>query len=109
MLHGYDLAVRAELHIKRALCTVKHRIPLDLGQVLHGLPTVGAGRIFRVLHPVGKAADGVHILTGRAVKQGHRRFAQYKGIFGEGLVVLGTDIAVVRGERPPRRHPEKSG
>jgi len=28
------------------------------------------------------------------VKQGHRRFAQYKGIFGEGLVVLGTDIAV---------------
>ena len=94
MLHGYDLAVRAELHIERALRTIKHRIPLDLSQILHGFAAVGAGGIFRVLHPVGKAADGVHILAGRAVKQGHRRFAQHKGIFREGLVVLGTDIAI---------------
>ena len=88
------MAVRAELHIERALRTVKHRIPLDLGQILHGLAAVGAGGIFRVLHPVSKASDGVHILAGRAVKQGHRRLAQHKGIFGKGLVVLGPDIAI---------------
>ena len=41
---------------------------------------VGAGRIFRVLYPVGKATHRVHILAGRTVKQGHRRFAQHKGI-----------------------------
>ena len=94
MLHGHDLAVRAELHIERALRTVKHRIPLDLCQILHRLPTVGTSGIFCILHPVAKAADGIHILTGRTVKQGHRRFAQHKGIFREGLVVLGTDIAI---------------
>ena len=33
--------------------------------------------------------DGIHILTGRTVKQGHRRFAQHKGIFREGLVLPG--------------------
>ena len=55
---------------------------------------MGTDGIFRVLYPVGKAADGVHILTGRAVKQGHRHLAQHKGIFREGLVVLGTDIAI---------------
>ena len=94
MLHGHDLAVRAELHIERALRTVKHRIPLDLCQILHRLPTVGTSGIFCILHPVAKAADGIHILTGRTVKQGHRRFAQHKGIFREGLVLLGTDIAI---------------
>ena len=94
MLHGYDLAVRAELDVERALRAVKHRIPLDLSQVFHGLSAVGAGGVFRVLHPVAKAADGVHILAGAPVKQGHRRPAQHKGIFGEGLVVIGTDIAV---------------
>ena len=81
VLHGHDMAVRAELHIERALRTVKHRIPLDLDQILHGLAAVRTGRIFRVLHPVAKAADGVHILAGRTVKQGHRRFAQHKGDF----------------------------
>ena len=94
MLHGYDLAVWTEFHIERALRTVKHRIPLDLRQILHRFPAVGTDGIFRVLYPVGKAADGVHILTGRAVKQGHRHLAQHKGIFREGLVVLGTDIAI---------------
>ena len=59
MLHGYDVAVWAELHIERALRTVKHRIPLDLGKILHGLAAVGTGRILRVLYPVGKAADVV--------------------------------------------------
>ena len=93
MLHGYDMAVRAELHIERALCTVKHRIPLDLGQILHGLSAVGADGIFRVLHPVGKAANGVHIVAGSAVKQGHRCFGQHKRIFGECLIVLWPDIA----------------
>ncbi len=72
MLHGYDMAVRAEFHIERALRTVKHRIPLNLRQIFHWLAAVGAGRIFCVLYPVGKAADGVHILPGRAVKQGRR-------------------------------------
>ena len=82
MLHGHDMTVRAEFHIERALRTVKHHIPLDLGQILHGLAAVRTGRIFRVLHPIGKAADGIHILAGRTVKQGHRRFAQHKrGIF----------------------------
>ena len=88
------MAVRAEFHIERALRTVKHRIPLNLGQIFHRFPAVGAGRIFRVLYPVGKATHRVHILAGRTVKQGHRRFAQHKGIFREGLVVLGTDIAI---------------
>ena len=55
---------------------------------------MGAGRIFRVLYPVGKATHRVHILAGRTVKQGHGRFAQHKGIFREGLVLLGTDIAI---------------
>ena len=94
MLHGYDLAVWTEFHIERALRTVKHRIPLNLRQILHGLTAVRTGRILRILNPVGKAADGIHILAGRAVKQGHRRFAQHKGIFREGLVLLGTDIAI---------------
>ena len=94
MLHGYDLAVWTEFHIERALRTVKHRIPLNLRQILHGLTAVRTGRIFRVLYPVGKATHRVHILAGRTVKQGHGRFAQHKGIFREGLVVLGTDIAI---------------
>ena len=94
MLHGYDLAVWTEFHIERALRTVKHRIPLNLGQIFHRFPAVGAGRIFRVLYPVGKATHRVHILAGRTVKQGHGRFAQHKGIFREGLVLLGTDIAI---------------
>ena len=74
VLHGHDMAVRAEFHIERALRTVKHRIPLELGQIFHRFPAVGAGRIFRVLYPVGKATHRVHILAGRTVKQGHRRF-----------------------------------
>ena len=41
VLHGHDMAVRAELHIERALRTVKHRIPLDLGQIFHGFPQWG--------------------------------------------------------------------
>ena len=88
------MAVRAEFHIERALRTVKHRIPLDLRQIFHRFPAVGADGIFRVLYPVGKTADGVHILAGRAVKQGRRRLVQHKGIFREGLVVFGTDIAI---------------
>ena len=44
MLHGYDLAVWTEFHIERALRTVKHRIPLDLGQIFHRFPAVGADR-----------------------------------------------------------------
>ena len=81
MLHGYNMAVRAELHIKRSFRTVHQGIPLDLGQIFHGLSAVGTGRIFPVLHPVGKTADGVHILAGRAIKQGNGRFPQYKTVF----------------------------
>ena len=68
MLHGYDLAVWAELHIERPLRTVKHRIPLNLGQIFHGLAAVGADGIFRVLYSVAKTADGVYILTGAPIK-----------------------------------------
>ena len=89
------LAVRAELHIERPLRTVKHRIPLDLGQILHGLPAVGAGRIFRVLYPVGKAARPCsHPGRPRRKTRGTGASPQHKGIFREGLVVLGTDIAI---------------
>ena len=37
----------------------------------------------------------IHIfLAGRAVKQGYRRLAQYKGIFSESLVVLRPNISL---------------
>ena len=55
---------------------------------------MGADGIFRILYPVAKTADGVYILTGAPIKQGNRRFAQHKGILGEGLVLLGSDITI---------------
>ena len=94
MLHGHDIAVRTEFDIKRSLCAVIHRIPLDLGQIFHGLTTVRASGIFPILYPVGKAAHRVYILAGRAVKQGDGRFAQHEGIFSESLIILGPDIAL---------------
>ena len=94
MLHGYDVAVRAEFHIERSLRTIHQSVPLNLSQILHGLSTVGAGGVFPVLYPVGKAADSVHILAAGTIEQGHRHFAQHEGIFGESLVVLRPDIAV---------------
>ena len=55
---------------------------------------MGTSGILCILHPVAIAADGIHILTVRTVKHGHRRLAQHIGIFREGLVLRGTDIAI---------------
>ena len=48
-----------------------------------------------VLHPDGKACDGVHIVAGGAVEQGHRRLVQHKGIFSESLIVLRSGFLVL--------------
>ena len=68
VLHGHDMAVRVELHIERTLRTVKHRIPLDLRQILHGLPTVGAG-IFQT-HVLILLLDNKKALRRTVIKTG---------------------------------------
>ena len=70
------------------------RYPIEFGQ---GISSAfrSAGKWY-IPHPVpvGKASYRIHILAAGTVEQGHGRFAQHKGIFREGLVLLGTDIAI---------------
>lgn len=67
VLHGHDMAVRAEFHIERALRTVKHRIPLNLGQIFHRFPAVGAGfdkRVASYEEALAGLEDGMTVLSG---------------------------------------------
>ena len=74
LLHGYDLAVRAELHIESVPSrAIKHRIPLDLeGQILMGFAPSRGGRgryIPRPLHPVSKKPPMEFIILAKAARR----------------------------------------
>ena len=92
MLHGYDMAV-PQNSIERALCAVKQRIPLNLGQILQTSRN-GAGRIFWRPVPSWQSHPWCSHPGRPRRKTGTGVLPNTKGIFSEGLVVPGPDIAV---------------